>query len=105
MRNKALEVDGSAIVDLRNGLLEIHAKTGSWRLAGIPIRSSGAYARLLAMGERQPSKKVLDQWQRWHVPSSRTAYFRPCLARDAAARIPQLEALLAAARREAMDAA
>lgn len=65
MRNKTVFASADDTNALRDGLAEIYAKTQSWRLTGIAIGASGAYARLLVLGKRRPTQSVLDAWQMW----------------------------------------
>ena len=65
MRNKTVFASADDANALRDGLAEIYAKTQSYRLTGIAIGASGAYARLLVLGKRRPTQNVLDAWQIW----------------------------------------
>lgn len=68
------------IAKMRQSLRDIHQKTRSWRFVGQAIGCSGAYARMIANGEREPSQDVIDRWRKYRKPPrKRKKYWRPCL--------------------------
>lgn len=92
MRNNGLR-ETESILNARNitysdfmrDLNSLHDRVRSWRFVGEVLGTSGAYARLIAMGHRTAKPVVALRWLEYRAiakkdePRKRKRYYRPCV--------------------------